>query len=128
MLHRLLGIARGKDYRWKQRYDEANEHNGRIPRDFRLDDSERKAIVDYHDARPLEGYRRLMFMMLDENVVCVSPSTTYRVLSGAGRHGRWRRRPSSKGSGFAQPVWPQAAPQNDQAYARATPRVECPPP
>lgn len=28
---------------------------------------------------PAEGYRRLTYMMIDENIVAVSPATTYRV-------------------------------------------------
>ncbi len=72
--------------------------------------------MEYYDAHPLEGYRRLRFMMLDENVACVSPSTTYRVLRAAGRLDRWRPRPSSKGSGFAQPVRPHEYWNVDIAY------------
>ena len=44
-----------------------NEHNGKIPRDFWLEDWEKQAIVDYHDSHPLNGYRRLTFMMLDDH-------------------------------------------------------------
>lgn len=58
----------------------ANEHNCQIPRDWWLEDWEKKAIVDYHDNHPLDSYRRLTFMMLDEDIVAVSPSTTGRVL------------------------------------------------
>ena len=43
-------------------------------------------------------------MMLDEDVVAVSPSTTYRVLSKAGRLDRWNPKPSKKGTGFVQPL------------------------
>jgi hypothetical protein len=32
----------------------------------------------------LEGYRHLTFMMLDQDVVAVSPASVYRVLAGAG--------------------------------------------
>ena len=42
-------------------------------------------LIDYFDCHPLDGYRRLTFMMLDEDVVALSPLTTYRVLSKAGR-------------------------------------------
>jgi hypothetical protein len=45
---------------------------------------ERGQIVKFHHDFPLEGYRRLTFMMLDRDVVAVSPSTTYRVLKAAG--------------------------------------------
>ncbi len=101
-----LGIARGKFFDWRQRYGKANEHNARVPRDHWLDAGERHAILDYFDRHPLEGYRRLTYMMLDEDVVAVSPATTYRVLAGAGRLDRWARARSKKGTGFVQPRRP----------------------
>ena len=100
----FLGVAKGKFYDWRQRYGKVNEHNGKIPRDFWLEDWEREAIVDFFDRYPLEGYRRLCFMMLDADVVAASPSTVYRVLRAAGRLGRWRPKPSRKGTGFNQPT------------------------
>ena len=66
-----------------------NEHNGLVPRDHWIEEWERQSVIDYFDCHPLDGYRRLTFMMLDEDVVAVSPSTTYRVLSKAGRLDRW---------------------------------------
>ena len=99
-----LGIARGKFFDWRQRYGKTNEHSALVPRDHWLDETEHQAIVDYFDGHPLEGYRRLTFMMLDDDVVAVSPATTYRVLARAGRLDRWARSGSKKGTGFVQPV------------------------
>ena len=101
-----LEIAESKFFHWKQRYGKANEHNGKIPRDFWLTPEERQAIIDYHAKYPNEGYRRLTFMMLDEDVVAVSPTSTYRVLRQAGLLQRWNRGPSTKGKGFVQPLKP----------------------
>ena len=101
-----LGLARGKFCDWQKRYGKANEHNHLVPRDHWIEDWERQAILDFHERFPLEGYRRLTFMMLDQDVVAVSPSSTYRVLAKAGRLDRWNRRPSKKGSGFHQPLRP----------------------
>jgi transposase InsO family protein len=101
-----LGLASSTFHNWKDRYGKANEHNGQVPRDFWIEDWERQAIIDYHDKRPLEGYRRLTFMMLDDDVVAVSPSTTYRVLKSAGRLDRKNVAPSKKGTGFNQPEKP----------------------
>lgn len=103
-LVRWLQLSKGKFFDWKDRYGKANEHNGKVPRDFWIDDSERQAILDFHDTHPLEGYRRLAFMMIDEDVVAVSPSTVYRILKKAGRLDRWNRTPSKKGTGFHQPT------------------------
>jgi hypothetical protein len=54
-----------------------------VPRDHWLEDWEKHAIVEYYMTHPLDGYRRLTFMMLDEDVVAVSPSSVYRVLRDA---------------------------------------------
>ena len=53
---------------------------------------------------PLEGYRRLTFMMLDADIVAVSPSSVWRVLSQAGLLSKWNVKPSKKGTGFGQPL------------------------
>ena len=103
-----LGIARAKFYEWRRRYGRANEHNAKIPRDHWTELWEREAIVDYFDRHPLEGYRRLTFMMLDDDIVAVSPATTYRVLRAAGRLDRHSPKPSTKGTGFVQPPGPHA--------------------
>ena len=95
-----------KFHDWKKRYGKVEEHNGKIPRDFWLEDWERRAILDFHDRNPLEGYRRLTFMMLDDDVVAVSPASVYRVLKAAGRLDRKWLKPSKKGTGFVQPLKP----------------------
>ncbi len=101
-----LGILPGKYYAWRERYGQANKHNTKVPRGHWLDEWERAAIVGYHDLNPLEGYRRLAFMMLDADVVAVSPSSVYRVLCARGLLNRWNRKPSRKGEGFVQPQGP----------------------
>jgi transposase InsO family protein len=101
-----IGISQSKFYNWRNRYGKPNEHNGLVPREHWLDNWERTAILEYHQRHPLEGYRRLTFMMLDEDIVAVSPSTVYRVLSSAGLLKRWNKNPNKKGSGFSQPQHP----------------------
>ena len=64
---------------WRQRYGCVNEHNGWVPRDFWLEDWEKQAIIAFHLKNQLEGYRRLTFMMLDADVVAVSPASVWRV-------------------------------------------------
>jgi len=101
-----MGLGTSKFYQWRDRYGQVNEHNGKIPRDWWLEDWEKLAILDYFDRHPLEGYRRLAFMMLDDDVVAVSPTSVYRVLKAAGRLDRRRWAPSKKGTGFEQPDGP----------------------
>jgi len=99
-----LGVRASKFYDWRERYGKANEHNGWVPRDFWLEEWEKKEIVNFHLKNPLEGYRRLTFMMLDANLVAVSPSSVWRVLSQAGLLSKWKGKPSKKGTGFEQPL------------------------
>jgi putative transposase len=111
-----LGIATSKWHSWKNRYGKANEHNAWIPRDHWLEPEEKQAIVDFHARYPLEGYRRLTFMMLDADVVACSPSSVYRVLSQAGLLERHSAKPSSKGKGFVQPLKPHEHWHVDVSY------------
>jgi putative transposase len=101
---RRIGIARSKYYDWRKRYGKVNEHNAWIPRDFWLTDFERQAIIDYYDDNPLEGYRRLCYMMIDDDIAAVSPSSVYRVLSNAGLLNKFNGKKSKKGTGFVQPL------------------------
>jgi putative transposase len=101
-----LGLSVGKYYDWRQRFGQTNQHNSWVPRDFWLTDWEKKAILDFQGLYPLEGYRRLTYMMIDADVVAVSPSSVFRVLRDAGRLTRFPRHPSKKGTGFEQPLTP----------------------
>lgn len=101
-----LAIAPAQFYRWTDRYGSVNRHNGQIPRDHWLMPEERQAIIAYYHQYAPEGYRRITFMMLDADVVAVSPSTVYRVLKAEGLLDRWNRKPSKKGTGFQQPLRP----------------------
>jgi len=101
-----IGLGMSKYYDWKQRYGQVNEHHRLVPRDHWLEAWEREAIVAFHAQHPLEGYRRLTYMLMDADLVAVSPATVYRVLKQAGCLARWNRAESSKGQGFQQPLAP----------------------
>ncbi len=87
-----------------------------IPRDFWLEDREKQTIIDYYAEHPTEGYRRLTYMMIDDDSVAVSPTTVWRVLHGAGLLKRWNQKPSKKGTGFKQPSQPHKHWHVDIAY------------
>ncbi len=91
---------------WRVRYGKVNEHNYLVPRDHWLEEWEKKAIIDFYYQYPLEGYRRLCFMMLDRDLVAVSPTSVYRVLKAEGLLGNRWQKPSRKGTGFVQPLAP----------------------
>lgn len=101
-----IGLGMSKYYDWVQRYGQVNEHNGLVPRDHWLEAWERDAIAAFHREHPLEGYRRLTYMLMDADLVAASPATVYRVLKRAGCLDRWNRQESRKGQGFQQPLAP----------------------
>ncbi len=98
------GITRSKFYDWRKRYGSPNQHNADTPRDFWLTEAEKQAIIKYYKDNPLEGYRRLCYMMMDADVAALSPSSVYRVLKNAGLLKKWNGKKSKKGTGFVQPL------------------------
>jgi putative transposase len=111
-----LGLGASKYFAWKQRYGKVNDHNGTVPRDHWLEPWEQVAIVDFARTHPRDGYRRLTFMMLDQDVVTVSPASVYRVLAKAGLLQPWHATPSQKGTGFVQPLAPHEHWHTDVSY------------
>jgi putative transposase len=77
-----LAIAPTQFYRWAERYGRVNTHNGQILRDDSVTPEQLAAILAYHDTQ--DGYRGLTFMMLDADIVAVTPTTVHRVLEQAG--------------------------------------------
>jgi len=110
-----IGVGRSKFFDWRQRYGRVNEHNRWLPRDHWLTPLEQHAILDFHRQYPLEGYRRLTFMMLDHDLVAASPTSVYRVLRKAGVLRRGGT-PSRKGTGFVQPLSPHQHRHVDVSY------------
>ena len=111
-----IGVSRSKFSDWKDRYGKVNEHNAWIRRDHWLQDWEEQAIVNFYQAHPEDGYRRLTYMMIDADIVAVSPSSVYRVLRNGGYLARWNRTLSKKGTGFQQPTRPHEHWHVDMAH------------
>ena len=60
-------------------------------------------------------------MMMDEDIVAVSPSSVYRVLKRAGLLDLWNRAPSKKGAGLEQPLKPHEDWHTDISYINPAP-------
>lgn len=112
-----IGIQMSKFQDWLKRYGQPNRHNGNNPRNWWIMDCEKEAIVEYSRERIGEGYRRLTYKMIDEDIAAVSPSTVYRILKTNGMLCRWNdKKSSSKGNGFKQPKAPHEHWHIDIAY------------
>jgi len=53
--------------------------------------AEVKSAVEYAKAHPREGYRRLTWMMVDDDIVYLAPTTVYRILDKHDLLYRWKR-------------------------------------
>jgi transposase InsO family protein len=111
-----IGIGRSKYHDWVQRFGKVNEHNAWVPRDHWLTDDEKERICAFARGHPLEGYRRLTFMMLDQDVVACSPASVYRVLKKAGQLAGQAPAVTKKGTGFVQPLMPHEHWHVDVSY------------
>jgi len=111
-------VGRERYRQWQERYGRENEHNRFIPRDTQLLPQERQKIIEFYKNNSLEGYRRLTYMMIDTDLVCVAPTTTYRVLIDAGLLKSRHKKPSKKGRGFHQPDAPHCHWHIDITYIK----------
>ncbi len=113
----MIGITSSKYYSWIDRHEQPNNHNGFVPKKHWILDWEREAIISYAKVHIGEGYRRMTYIMINDNIVAVSPSTTYRVLKSAGLLNRWNKvKKSTKGNGFDQPTMPHQHWHTDIKY------------
>ena len=111
-----IGLGTSKFYDWQKRYGKVNEHNTWVPRDHWLTEEEKRKIIAFAHDHPLEGYRRLTFMMLDRDVVAASPTSVWRVLHKEGLLAKVNGQPSKKGTGFVQPLKPHEHWHVDVSY------------
>lgn len=98
------GIVKSTYYSWIKRYGKVNEHNSWVPRDWWIEDREKEAVIDFYLLHRTDGYRRVAYMLMDADIVAVSPSSVYRILKEKGLLQKWNGKPSSKGTGFQEPA------------------------
>ncbi len=91
-----LGVPRSVYYAWKAR-ESLQDRAGKPCRVYEVLPEERLAICQFALLYPKIGYRKLTWMMVDEQVACVGESTVYRVLSEADLLSRWKRSVVSSG-------------------------------
>jgi putative transposase len=88
-----LGLTRSVYYEWLDRgKEESLTDRVVVPRSPLVAlPEEVEATVIYATTHPRDGYRRLAWMMVDEDVVCLAPSTVYRILDKHDLLYRWKR-------------------------------------
>ena len=88
-----LGLTRSVYYDWLERRRKGTLADYVVlPRSpLTVLPEEIEAVVAYAKAQPREGYRRLTWMMVDGDIVYLTPSTVYRILHRYDLLYRWKR-------------------------------------
>jgi putative transposase len=115
-----LAITGSKFYSWRERYGKMNEHKRLGSPGLLAGGLGEAGIVGFRLKNRLGGYRRLTFMMLDADIVAVSPSSIWRVLSQAAWLAKWKGQPSNKGTGFEQSLTAHQHWHIDVSYLNAS--------
>jgi putative transposase len=103
-LIKAVGISVSKFYNWSFHYGEIRLKERPFNGWWGITIEEERAIVEYRRSHEFEGYRRLCYQMMDEDVAAVSPATVYRVLKKYDLLNRWvPNKEKGKGRGFVQP-------------------------
>jgi transposase InsO family protein len=92
---RGLGVSPASYYRWRQATLRAGVGLGASPppvTPYEATAEERAAVRAYALQHPGIRHRELAWRMVDEDVVCLSPSTVYRILRSENLVCPWRRR------------------------------------
>ena len=117
---RHLGLTKSRYYEWKRREEEALLDDlvpGARASPHALLEEEKAAVITYALSHPKDGYRRLAWMMVDEDVAYMSPSSVYRVLRDADLLYRWKRSEST-GKPPPEPTAPNQRWHTDLMYLR----------
>ena len=117
ILH-LLGLSAGRYYAWLKR-DADGRLEDSAPSAHNPDEllvEEVDAVKRYALAHPGEGCQRLAWMMVDEDVACVSGSSVYRVLKAADLLYRWKRPGEETQNRLSGPVAPNKRWHTDLMY------------
>lgn len=87
-----LGLSRSLYYRWRKRRasGELEDRKPEAPDLYQALDEEKDAVKEFALEHPRDGYRRLSWMMVDEDVAYLSPSSVYRILDEADLLSRWK--------------------------------------
>jgi transposase InsO family protein len=91
----VLGISRRSYYRWLKEEKWAKELPAaslRPVQPYEALPEEKQAVIGYALKHPELRHRELAWRMVDEDVVCLSPSTVYRILKEGQLVCPWRRR------------------------------------
>lgn len=114
---RMLDLPPATWSRWAQEGGRKPAAHAPPPKSHFLLEDERQAVLRFKREHPEIGYRRLAWMMVDQSVAAVSPSSVLRILREANLSTRWTQ-PAGEAhrKGFVQPLAPHEQWHSDISY------------
>jgi len=123
-LFKLIGISSSRYYSWRNGTVSGERAKKYVHRSHYTTEAEKQAVINYvknnvpaSSSYIRDGYRRLAYKMIDENICYLPPSTVYRILRKEGLLNEYqRRRTTGKSTGFQQPTRPHEHWHTDIKY------------
>ena len=114
----IIDLPRATYFRWLKSEGKEDRKVSSIPKGHWLLQWETEKIIEYKRENPEIGYRRMAWMMVDQDIVAVSPTSVYRTLQRAGLSSRWTTAPGNGAhrEGFEQPKRPHEQWHSDISY------------
>jgi transposase InsO family protein len=103
-----LGLSTNTYYRWRNMEAAGNleDQYRPVPNLDAILAREIEATIKFALENPKEGYRRLSYMMIDEDIACLTPSSVYRILSDRDLLCRYKKYEKSTGRYDFKPTRP----------------------
>ena len=95
-----MDVNRRKFFSWKQVYGEPRKYSDNFIRYNMITNQEKELVIDFYKSHPQDGYRRCAYMMIDQDIAFIPPSSIYRILKKAGVLRSRNTKKSKKGTGF----------------------------
>lgn len=116
-LLKIVDLSPSKFSNWKKGVNPKPKRI--IPKIHYSTPEERQKVIEFKREHMNLGYRLLAWIMVDLNIVALSPSTVYRILKKAGLSKVWTNPPGEpKKKGFDQPTKPHEHWHTDISYVR----------
>lgn len=116
ILLQTLKLSAPKFSAWRKVYGQPRQRRTTPCRHWILPE-EKAAVVEFKRAHMTVGYRALTWMMIDADIVFLSPSTVLRILAENSLNSRWTSPPGEpRRAGFTQPQAAHEQWHTDIAY------------
>jgi len=71
----IIGLPRASYFRWAKEDGKSERKESHTPKSHWILDWEAERVIQYKHEHPEVGYRRLAWMMVDADIVAISPSS-----------------------------------------------------